>query len=119
MPVRRKPKPNDPPLPQLVAAQGGRCFYCGEPFSKRRGITRDHLFPRSMGYDLGGNKVAAHPRCNVAKGDRMPTPDEVDKASAIYAMLGMMLRYRLEPITTVVAYGIVDLQPNLQRASNG
>lgn len=72
-----------------------------------------------MGYDLGGNKVAAHPRCNVAKGDRMPTPDEVDKASAIYAMLGMMLRYRLEPITTVVAYGIVDLQPNLQRASNG
>lgn len=111
MPVRRKPKPNDPPLPQLVAAQGGRCFYCDQPFSKRRGITRDHLFPRSMGCDLSGNKVAAHSRCNVAKRDRMPTPEEVDKAGAIYAALGMMLRYRLEPKGAVEVYGIAETSP--------
>lgn len=96
MPVRRKPKPNDPPLVLLVAAQGGRCFYCGEAFSKKRKVSRDHLFPRAMGFDLSGNKVAAHVPCNAKKGDRMPTPEEVDRATAVYAMLGMALNYRLD-----------------------
>lgn len=107
MPVRRKPKTNDPPLAQLVIAQGGQCFYCGAPFSKRRGPTRDHLFPRSLGCDLAGNKVAAHSRCNVAKGDRMPTLEEYDRASALYALMGMALRYRMEPLGVRTVYGLV------------
>lgn len=107
MPVRRKPKSNDPPLAQLVMVQGGRCFYCGEPFSKRRGATRDHLFPRSLGCDLAGNKVAAHSKCNCLKGDRMPTPEEYERASAMYAVMGMALRYRMEPVGVQTVYALV------------
>ena len=103
---RRKVKLNDAPLVQIAMAQGGRCFYCDQPFSKRRGITRDHLFPRSFGCDLAGNKVAAHAKCNVEKGCRLPTPAEVEKAAAIYEMLGLRLAYRLEPVGTETIYRI-------------
>lgn len=116
MPVRRKQKLNDAPLAQLMFAQGGRCFYCGEPFSKRRGPTRDHLFPRSLGCDLPGNKVAAHSKCNSAKGSRMPTPEEVERASAMYAALGLHIAYRLKPVTVQVVY---EVEPSTPQGAGG
>lgn len=107
MPVRRKVKSIDPALPQLVMAQGGRCFYCNEPFSKRRGPTRDHLFPRYMGCGLQGNKVAAHSKCNTSKGHRMPTEDEYERAIALYAGLGLQLKYQMKPVGTQTVYELV------------
>lgn len=73
----------------FVAAQGGGCFYCGQPFSKRNRPTRDHLFPRCMGRDLMFNKVMVHAKCNQAKGDRMPTAEEVERARVVYTILGL------------------------------
>lgn len=58
--------------------QGGRCFYCGEPVGA--GATFDHLIPKAYGgTDAAANIVLAHRRCNRLKGDRLPTPDEIDR----------------------------------------
>lgn len=58
--------------------QGGRCFYCGEPVGAK--ATFDHVIPQAYGgADVAGNIVLAHRRCNQSKGDRLPTPEEVDR----------------------------------------
>lgn len=58
--------------------QGGRCFYCGEPVGAK--ATFDHVIPQAYGgADMAANIVLAHRRCNQAKGDRLPTPEEVDR----------------------------------------
>lgn len=62
--------------------QGGRCFLCGEPVGVK--ATYDHLIPRAWGgADAAGNVVLAHARCNRRKGDRLPTPDEIDRFVAM------------------------------------
>ncbi|WP_029007849.1 HNH endonuclease [Azospirillum halopraeferens] len=62
----------------MDVAQGGRCFYCGESVGAK--ATFDHLIPRAYGgADEPANVVLAHGRCNRRKGDRLPTPDEVDR----------------------------------------
>ncbi|HZH28572.1 MAG TPA: HNH endonuclease [Azospirillaceae bacterium] len=69
-------KPFDPD--RLLAAQGGRCFYCGDALG--RGATVDHLIPQAYGgIDDVANCVMAHRRCNQLKGDRLPTADEIDR----------------------------------------
>lgn len=69
-------KPFDPD--RLLAAQGWRCFHCGGPLG--RGATVDHLVPKAYGgVDDVANCVMAHRRCNLLKGDRLPTADEVDR----------------------------------------
>lgn len=66
---------------RLLAAQGGRCFYCGDPAG--RGATVDHLIPKAYGgIDDVANCVIAHRRCNQLKGDRLPTPDEIERLVA-------------------------------------
>ncbi|WP_448190770.1 HNH endonuclease [Azospirillum sp. sgz301742] len=58
--------------------QGGRCFYCGEPVGAN--ATFDHVIPQAYGgADVAANIVLAHRRCNQAKSDRLPTPEEVDR----------------------------------------
>ncbi|MGQ9365717.1 HNH endonuclease [Azospirillum sp. ST 5-10] len=62
----------------MDVAQGGRCFYCGEPVGRQ--ATFDHLIPQAYGgVDSPGNVVLAHRRCNQKKGDRLPTPEEVER----------------------------------------
>lgn len=62
----------------MDVAQGGRCFYCGEPVGAK--ATFDHVIPLAYGgADEPANVVIAHRRCNQAKGDRLPTPDEVER----------------------------------------
>lgn len=109
MPVRRRIPDNSPSLAELIGAQGGVCFYCRKPFSKSKmgKPSRDHLFPRSMGCDLKDNRVVACVRCNGAKGDRMPTPEEVERAQALYERFGSRLRYRMEPVEVVTHYRLV------------
>lgn len=51
----------------IVAASGGRCFYCKQP----RKLTMDHLTPLSRGGDhTASNVVAACLSCNSRKNDR-------------------------------------------------
>ena len=71
----RKLKPGDPKL--LAISQQGRCFYCGEPVGAK--ATYDHFIPQCYGgIDDIANIVLSHRRCNILKGDRLPTPDELD-----------------------------------------
>lgn len=61
--------------------QGGRCFYCGEPIGAK--ATFDHLIPQAYGgADEPANVVLAHRRCNQKKGDRLPTPEEIERLIA-------------------------------------
>lgn len=58
--------------------QGGRCFYCGEVMGAK--ATFDHVIPRAYGgIDSPANVVLAHRRCNLRKGDRLPTAEEVER----------------------------------------
>jgi 5-methylcytosine-specific restriction endonuclease McrA len=71
--------PDDARLMDVL--QGGRCFYCGEPVGAK--ATFDHLIPQAYGgTDDPGNIVLAHRRCNRAKADRLPTPEEIDRLVA-------------------------------------
>lgn len=74
------------PRKALMQAQGGKCFYCGNP---PRRPTDDHLVPRWQGGTLVANKVIACWKCNNQKGGRMPTPEEISRARAVYALLGI------------------------------
>jgi 5-methylcytosine-specific restriction endonuclease McrA len=71
----------------LSGFQGGRCFYCQEPFSALSSqLHVDHVFPvalmavggQSMP-DLNGlwNLVLACAPCNLRKSSRLPTVDEI------------------------------------------
>lgn len=76
------------PEAQLFRAQGRKCFYCGCQLT-RASATRDHLIPRALGRDLALNKVMACRKCNCRKGHRLPTQDELSRARALYASLGI------------------------------
>lgn len=55
--------------------QDGKCYWCGKPFRDLPGmaLTADHLIPKARGGDDHfENIVAAHERCNNARGDRLP-----------------------------------------------
>jgi CRISPR-associated endonuclease Csn1 len=62
---------------------GGECVYCGERFltskgaygelfSAESGIEVEHVLPKRCQDDSYSNKVLAHRKCNVEKGDRAP-----------------------------------------------
>jgi len=71
--------PEDAKLMDVL--QGGCCFYCGGPVGAK--ATFDHLIPQAYGgTDDPGNIVLAHRRCNQMKGDRLPTPEELDRLIA-------------------------------------
>lgn len=65
----------------LEVAQGGLCFYCGQPVGAK--ATFDHVIPQCYGgTDDLANIVLAHRRCNMLKGDRLPTVEEVERLVA-------------------------------------
>lgn len=82
---------------RLWDAQHGRCFHCDVPML--RGVvhghgllwSREHVLPRKWGGKKAGNIVLAHSLCNNKRGSAMPTPDEIEKAQAIYAALHLTL----------------------------
>lgn len=84
----------------LCAAQDGRCFYCNGLFCGQSGTrmktrkvgrwTRDHLRARSNGHGLGGNTVLACAPCNMNKGAREPTDDELTRASMIFGIVNRL-----------------------------
>ncbi len=68
-------------------AQDHKCFYCLEnfPFDE---ITNDHVFPRSLGYSLRDNVVAACGRCNTHKCSTFPGLYIILKAIELYESMG-------------------------------
>ncbi len=67
-------------LEDIVRRQGGRCYICGERFSLRRfgalhrdAPTADHVIPKVRGGGRHANILAAHRRCNEARGSAAPT----------------------------------------------
>lgn len=63
--------------------QLGNCFYCWKPLD-RRFMVSDHLIPRWVGgRHHHYNRVAAHMKCDGAKGGRMPTDDELALQAAL------------------------------------
>lgn len=78
----------------LWEAQGGVCFYCAAPWPERLfwRMTRDHLWPRCAGHGCAMNIVLACAQCNVDKGNRLPTADEVAKALGVWARTIEILR---------------------------
>lgn len=74
-------------LRMALEQQGGRCFYCSCALviprrrcdrGARNAATADHLTPQALGgTEALTNIVAACARCNVAKGMRRPTAEEL------------------------------------------
>lgn len=61
-------------LVAAVAAQGGRCLWCGTVFSPLTMPTTDHVVPRTKGGpSWAENEVAACRRCNADRGHTAPT----------------------------------------------
>lgn len=67
------------------------CFYCGTEAEyvyeagAYEGLTTDHVMPVVLGgTDDPENLVAACSICNSKKGARTPTPEEVERARALY-----------------------------------
>jgi len=55
---------------EALKKQHGRCFYCGDPLSKKD-ATADHIIPQSKGGKTSKkNIVAACSECNSDKGSR-------------------------------------------------
>lgn len=83
----------------LYSFQECKCFYCNKflrymnynPENPERfeGYTIDHLYPKSLGYGLGGNAVLACRKCNEKKANRYPTETEIAKASELYSKIGI------------------------------
>ncbi len=56
----------------LYIRDGGRCQYCGAPFSVKE-LTYDHIIPRSRGGETEWtNVVTCCIKCNLKKGGRTP-----------------------------------------------
>lgn len=66
------------------------CFYCGKKFvipDQRNHIgqcSNDHLFPRSQGFKLVGNKVLACLTCNNDKANRFPSINDLARYVSLY-----------------------------------
>ena len=61
---------------KLHKEQDGKCRCCGEPLDNTSEI--DHFYPHSKGGKSEyTNAQLLHKRCNIQKGDKLPTRDEV------------------------------------------
>lgn len=76
-------------LQQLRAAIGCRCYICGEYLSHGK-MTKDHVFPKAMGYTLSSNMMPSHLVCNNDKGDRIPSNDEIQLSIDAYESIGLV-----------------------------
>ncbi len=75
---------------ELLSAQDGACFYCSKRLTVNS-ATRDHLWPKTYGYKLGGNVVLACEKCNRKKGKRLPSIAECQRARRLYQKMGIEL----------------------------
>lgn len=97
----------------LHTVLGGCCYLCGCELPKRS-ITKDHVFPRSEGYSIGANMMPAHSLCNLNKGDRFPSIDEIGLAIEAYEAIGKLFNPRqmveMKTMTKPIEYFIHSLK---------
>lgn len=97
----------------LWRALGGCCYICFEKLS-RKGITKDHVFPKSEGYSISCNMMPAHFECNSEKGNRFPTLAEIEIAELVHESVGLVFSPRLiaeaKLITKPIEYYINSLR---------
>ena len=68
----------------LLMGNGCKCYICGGQLSVQEQFNRDHVFPKSMGFSIGGNMMPAHQPCNQSKDQRLPSLEEVARAVDAY-----------------------------------
>lgn len=62
-----------PKIRAKILGLSKECPYCGEEMIHGHGAlkpTRDHVMPKSKGYDLNGNKIVCCSECNGLKSNR-------------------------------------------------
>lgn len=90
------------------ALQGDLCFLCRLPLGDD--VTLDHVIPLAHGgTEHYRNKVLAHGACNNAKGDRMPTADELERLAALWRDYRTRAPY-IHP-TEVALFTLADVWP--------
>lgn len=77
----------------LHAVLGGKCYLCDGDLPRNE-ITKDHVFPRTMGYSISYNMMPAHHKCNLEKADRIPTREEIELACETYDAAQMVFAPR-------------------------
>ena len=61
------------------------CYLCGGPFScrkkqRRKELSIDHIVPLCFGgSDAKINQAITHRECNLAKSDRLPTDEQLER----------------------------------------
>ena len=75
------------PLNLLHRALGRRCYLCGNHLNMND-MTKDHVFPKSLGFGLSNNMMPAHQHCNADKENRVPCTTEIELAIKTYDAIG-------------------------------
>lgn len=88
MPRRPDPNPRHNITERLWKAQHGLCFHCGElMFRTKPHIdlrwSREHLIPKSKGGTRINNIVLAHRICNLNRGTKSLSEEEMERALKI------------------------------------
>ncbi|CAO3430051.1 HNH endonuclease [Azospirillum doebereinerae] len=81
----------------LAEAQGWRCVHCGQPMrydgNHPDGATIEHVIPLAFGGQrVWGNEVAAHQRCNHARGHK---PLDMDSETIARSFLTLAVQDRI------------------------
>ena len=79
---------------QILHRNGHSCYLC-EQIIEGDDFNKDHVFPESMGYAFVGNMMPTHQVCNLEKGDRLPTTQEIERACIAYENAGKIFDPRI------------------------
>lgn len=88
----------------LVQGNSGKCYICGCDLDMPSGFNRDHVFPKVMGFGIGGNMMPAHYQCNQEKDQRMPRETEVQQAVSAYEFVDMQFNPRSAKTSVLQIY---------------
>lgn len=102
----------------LWQAQNKLCFYCGEELDYQK-TTRDHVFPKSMGYTRSSNIVISCEPCNISKSNQFPSFEIIEKAITLYNSIGEVFhpQFTIELDGTFPRYGAVFRRIGVRRSS--
>jgi hypothetical protein len=88
----------------LVQGNSGKCYICGCDLDMPNGFNRDHVFPKVMGFGIGGNMMPAHYQCNQEKDQRLPRESEVQQAVQAYEFADMQFNPRSAKTSVLQIY---------------
>lgn len=83
-------------LKRLHNAIDGKCYLCMCDLDEND-MTKDHVFPKTLGYTITRNMMPAHKKCNLEKGDRLPTVEEIEFACNVYDSIYLTFSPRTIP----------------------